>query len=283
MVRQRSSSELSFRRPFTSHPFFENNQLIASSSLGGFNTESVRGVGHPEGRHYYSGNRRGPKFGFSTNESIAIELQEMPKHGHYHNNKQASVSDQKKSPFSWDRVRGAVQFGRSMSGVGSRERATTEPEPRMSHTLHNLPFPLLPLKEAARIQAHRRASGLEDQTESGSCVAYHPMATRIRQSSAAVPSPSLPMPIPRGPSPYTPLNPQTGHILAPERGKRLPPPSCPLHTDIFSKFTTAIPTTTIAFLSSSTRASSIWHPMVLVSTALVGNPASTRATLTAPV
>ncbi|KAK2042525.1 hypothetical protein LZ31DRAFT_623472 [Colletotrichum somersetense] len=59
--------------------------------------------------------------------------------------------------FSWPRIR------------AERERAqqAMETTQSASNAYVNLPFPLLPLEDAARRQAVRRASGLEDQTLSG--------------------------------------------------------------------------------------------------------------------
>ncbi|KAM0329150.1 hypothetical protein ACHAQA_004446 [Verticillium albo-atrum] len=53
----------------------------------------------------------------------------------------------------------------------------------------NLHFPLVALKDAQRIQAHRRASGLEDQATSGSFVSYKPMVSRGERRNTALTTP----------------------------------------------------------------------------------------------
>ncbi|KAK1984017.1 hypothetical protein LZ30DRAFT_815086 [Colletotrichum cereale] len=59
--------------------------------------------------------------------------------------------------FSWPRIRAEQE----------RARQAVEATPPVNNAYANLPFPLVNLEDAARRQAVRRASGLEDQTLSG--------------------------------------------------------------------------------------------------------------------
>ncbi|OHE96708.1 hypothetical protein CORC01_08025, partial [Colletotrichum orchidophilum] len=82
--------------------------------------------------------------------------------------------------FSWDRVR--------------NDRAQqTEEAVQTSHAHNeyaNLPFPLVPREDAARLQAFRRASGLEDHTLSGHIVSPG-LASSSHGSSHVYPRPAL--------------------------------------------------------------------------------------------
>lgn len=180
----------------------------------GFERSAVHGLGISQARAFFNGNTHNKVL----NNGEEMELRPMPKRGERNKSKTArepSKVSGSASPPSWTM---GDPWSSPLADYMDDERLAAESD-HLSKKYPSLPFPLLPLQEAARIQAHRRASGLEDQTESGSSVAYHPMTPRLRQNTSELPSPPTPS-LNHGVICYTP----SGSTLVPTPQSQQPLP-----------------------------------------------------------
>ncbi|ROT43627.1 hypothetical protein SODALDRAFT_43557 [Sodiomyces alkalinus F11] len=189
-------------------------------SQDGFERSAVHGLGISQVRGFFSNSKRDEVF----DDDERMELRSLPKRQERNKNKAAEDQSNAQcygSPLTWT-VRDPLSSPLAQDWDDQRVVAESD---RLSRKYPSLPFPLLPLKEAARIQAHRRASGLEDQTESGSSVTYHPMTPRLRQPSSTLPSPPTPS-LHREAMLYSP----PGSTLAPTPQSQQPlPRPCPTY------------------------------------------------------
>lgn len=225
---------------------FMQNSTRFISDLNTTNSSFVRNVSNPfrniaskrkVNESHFPPNKNGgnSKFEFRDSADIASFGEHLAQNKHFQScqndtdhrdgHHSASDSSQNTSPA-----------GSQYNQEGKNEESGLTLE--SGQTDHKLPFVLLPLPEAARRQALRRASGEDDQTETGTARArragsYTPSFKTARGFSS--PSSQLIPPLPetvhrRAPTAfYTPSSPEypTGHwggnrfIVAEEGGRRL--------------------------------------------------------------
>ncbi|KAH6681079.1 hypothetical protein F5X68DRAFT_243195 [Plectosphaerella plurivora] len=136
----------------------------------GFQQAPTRGVSALEARsalysrHEQSSEQDGPSYELSNMEyGQEIPIRPPP-------------IEINRNPFRWTRVNAEVQAHQDQLDA---EREANEP-PQIGRPLSGfdhvkLPCGLISLQDAFIIQKERRASGLEDQSESGNYIAHHPM------------------------------------------------------------------------------------------------------------
>ena len=121
-----------------------------------------------------------------------------------------------RNPFRWTRVNAEVQ---AHQDILDAEREANEP-PQIGRPLSGfdhvkLPCGLISLQDAFIIQQERRASGLEDQSESGNYIAHHPMIKPRYNGRKPTESEERRVALNAGPDYYTPLSPSTGLMVQP--------------------------------------------------------------------
>lgn len=121
-----------------------------------------------------------------------------------------NVNGGSRHPFSWSKVKKEVV---AQQALRNAEQARSEPTPvgRPLSGFTTLPFPLISLGDARAVQGQRRASGLEDQSETGNFVFHHSMVNRSDNMST-ISNPRRPA-LTAGPDYYTPLSPTTGQMI----------------------------------------------------------------------